>query len=541
MVEPWIALVGPEVEENLSLRYLAASLEAAGLRCQIFGFNADCDFSRIARRLLEPGPAPLLVGLSLAFQWRARDFLALAMALREGGLRSHITAGGHFATFAAPELLRDFSELDSICRFEAEHTLRELAHALRAGTPLELVAGLALWRDGQLRLTAPRPLPELGALPPPIRRGEPARCFGHGIMPLVGSRGCYGHCRFCCIAAWHEQGTAGPRFRLRPVEHIADEMAAEHQRRGIEIFVFEDDNFFLPRAADSLERIHALGDALARRGVRRFATVVKARADDVQREPFAALCERLHCIRAYVGIETDSARGLRTLGRQARREHNHRALEVVRELGLYICFNLLLFDPESTLADLEDNLEFMGAVADYPFCVGRVELYAGTPLLADLLAQGRCRGDYLQWDYALGDPAMQRVFQLFMRTMRQRNYGDGAAVVALWLLRFDLEAIGFFHPSQLRSEWRERAIGITRRLSLDTVQTLRAIIDHVRSGGPPADDEPFGRGLRQRCAEIDREVIVAAHELGREMSLAVAQDASLCVVRRMLEARGSHE
>jgi hypothetical protein len=27
---PWIALVGPEFEENLSLRYLASSLAAAG-------------------------------------------------------------------------------------------------------------------------------------------------------------------------------------------------------------------------------------------------------------------------------------------------------------------------------------------------------------------------------------------------------------------------------------------------------------------------------------------------------------------------------
>jgi anaerobic magnesium-protoporphyrin IX monomethyl ester cyclase len=541
MVEPWIALVGPEVEENLSLRYLAASLEEAGLRAEIFGFNADCDFSRIVRRLREEPSPPLLVGLSLAFQWRAQDFLALGMALRAGGLRSHITAGGHFATFSAGELLRDFHELDSICRFEAEHTLCELAHALRAGTPLERVPGLALWRDGRLRLTAPRPLPELAALPPPVRRGEPARCFGHGIMPLVGSRGCYGRCRFCCIAAWHEHGTAGPRFRLRTVEHIADEMAAEHRERGIEIFVFQDDNFFLPRAADSLERIHALGDALDARGVRRFATVVKARADDVRRELFAPLCERLHCIRAYVGIETDSARGLRTLGRDARREHNHRALEVVRELGLYICFNLLVFDPETTLADLEENLEFMGAVADYPFCVGRVELYAGTPLLGELLAHGRCRGDYLGWDYRLGDPAAERVFRLFLRSMRARNYGDRAAVVALWLLRFDLEACRFFHPSPFRGEWLERAIGITRRLSLDTVQTLRAIVAHVRSGSSPADDDALGRGLRQRCAELDREIIAAAHELAAEMSRGVGQDASLCVVRRMLEARGSHE
>ena len=39
----WVALVGPEVEENLSLRYLAASLERAGIRAELFPFNSGVD------------------------------------------------------------------------------------------------------------------------------------------------------------------------------------------------------------------------------------------------------------------------------------------------------------------------------------------------------------------------------------------------------------------------------------------------------------------------------------------------------------------
>ena len=41
----WIALVGPEIEENLSLRYCAASLEAAGYRCEILPFHEDGHFA----------------------------------------------------------------------------------------------------------------------------------------------------------------------------------------------------------------------------------------------------------------------------------------------------------------------------------------------------------------------------------------------------------------------------------------------------------------------------------------------------------------
>ena len=40
----WVALIGPELEENLSLRYLAASLQRAGVESRILPFNGERDF-----------------------------------------------------------------------------------------------------------------------------------------------------------------------------------------------------------------------------------------------------------------------------------------------------------------------------------------------------------------------------------------------------------------------------------------------------------------------------------------------------------------
>jgi hypothetical protein len=535
VADSWIALVGPEVEENLSLRYLAAAADRAGHRTEILSFNSDRDFSRIVAAILRGKTQPFLTGLSLAFQWRAQDFLALAMALREEGYAGHLTAGGHFATFAAQDLLRSFDELDSVCRFEAEMTIVELANALKDGQPLETVAGLALRHGSEVTLTAPRPLPELDSLAWPDRRGKPARCFGHPIMPLIGSRGCYGQCSFCCIAAWHKTAGKGRRFRVREVEDIAEEMAEQHRARGIEIFVFQDDNFFWPMAEASLARIHALADALEARGVRRYATVVKARPNDVDRQVFSALVHRLHCIRAYVGLETNSPAGLLTLRRQSDPTHNQGALAVVRELGLYICFNILLFDPDTELADITRNTAFMRSVADYPFCVGRVELYAGTPILDRMAREGRCRGDFLQHDYRLRSPEVERAFRLFMHCLGARNFGDDAPVVRLWLLRFDVEACRFFHPDLYQNEWHERAVAITRTLSLDTAEVLDAIVDHCRSGRPVRDDENFARDREHRCREVNHRVASDAQCLADEMSRAVGSAASLCDVRRVRE------
>src|SRR4051794_38063228 len=105
MNQPWIALVGPEIEENLSLRYLASSLAENGIASRIVAFNDVHALPDVLAALLGP-EQPFLVGLALSFQWRASDFLALAMALREHEYLGHITAGGHFATFAGHDLLR---------------------------------------------------------------------------------------------------------------------------------------------------------------------------------------------------------------------------------------------------------------------------------------------------------------------------------------------------------------------------------------------------------------------------------------------------
>ena len=186
----WVALVGPEFEENLSLRYLASSLEASGYAVEIVPFNYEYDLPAIASQIAGASEPPLLIGLSLAFQWRAKDFLALAMALRQSGYTGHITAGGHFATFAAQDILKDFPELDSICRQESEETLVALVRAVEGNRPLAEIPGLAVRnRDGNVILTEQPRLPDLARLQWPDRRGEPAVCFAHAISPLVGSRG----------------------------------------------------------------------------------------------------------------------------------------------------------------------------------------------------------------------------------------------------------------------------------------------------------------------------------------------------------------
>ncbi len=530
----WVALVGPEIEENLSLRYLASSLARAGYRSEILGFNGDNDFGRVLAAILDADEAPVVVGISLAFQWRARDFLALAMALREGGYTGHITTGGHFGTFACKEVLAEFDEVDSVCRQEAEETLVALVRAVENGTPLSAIAGLAYREktaDGpdEVRLTCLPTMPDLASLPRPDRRGAPAACFDHAIAPIVSSRGCYANCTFCCIAAWHEQTMPGKRYRVRDIGDVADEMVAMQRERNVEVFVFHDDNFFLPGHSKNLVRINALADALEERGIGRYATVVKARPTDADPAVFRALVERLHCIRTYVGIETDADQGLETLNRWAQSRHNHATIALARELDLYTCFNLLLFDPDTTVESLETNISFIEAAPEFAFNFGRVELYAGTPLLQRMLAEGRCTGDWMQWDYKLHDPAVERIFDLTMKLFHPRNFGDGALANHLMGTRFDAEVCRYFHPDVWRKSWGDEAKDLSRALSTDTAQSLRKILAHV-TANEARTDRAFVRALAPELRAAEEVIGERARDFARAMQAAIGRGAPLTIL-----------
>ena len=71
--------------------------------------------------------------------------------------------------------------------------------------------------------------------------------------------------------------------------------------------------------------------ALHARDIGPFGVVVKARPNDADREVFGVLRQRLHCLRAYVGIETDADQGLVTLQRRLASRQNHAAIEVLFE------------------------------------------------------------------------------------------------------------------------------------------------------------------------------------------------------------------
>ena len=519
-----VLLVGAEFEENLSLRYLAAAVEEDGEASVLLPFNRAAQADEIVRQAAAADP--LVVGISIPFQLRAREFLDLATALRAGGYRGHITAGGHFATFEYENILRDFPAVDSVVRHEGEATLRELCRRLRSGEPVAGLAG-AVTRapEGGIVDGGKRRLPPLDTLPFPVRLGEPHQVMGVKVSPIVGSRGCYADCSFCCIFAYAENAD-GARYRRRSPESVFEEMRREYVERGVRLFVFHDDNFFVPAVAKNVERYRLLRELLDGAGMRDIGLVIKCRPNDVDPELFRQL-KAMGMIRAYVGIETNSDEGVVSLNRRITPEDNRRALTVFRALDIYYSYNVLIFDPEATLDGVRRNLDFMEEFGDVPFNFCRAEVYAGTPLKEILEHQGRLKGDYFAWGYEMREPRVEVLFRIAMTAFAGRNFKhDGVANLNLGV-RFDNEVMRRFFPECWDAGWQARLVGFSRAVADDSVTRMREALAFVTEADvyDHARVKAFTVELARGVARADLGLVGECKALRREMERRIVERA----------------
>ncbi|NMC72461.1 MAG: radical SAM protein, partial [Myxococcales bacterium] len=500
-----VVLIGAEHEENLSTRYLAAALRQAGHRAELVAFGGPEEEAEAVRRTM--AAAPGLVGLSMVFQRRAREFGALARALREAGYGGPVAAGGHFPTFAWRALLAAEPAIDLVVRHEGERTVVELAEAIErgeSGERLAAIPGVVVRADGGGVVEGPprAHADDLDALPFPARDGPLTRHLGIPAAFVVGSRGCWYRCSFCCIQAWH-RAAVGPVYRARSAENVADELWELRRRHGARIFNFHDDCFFLPSREATVAKAAAYRRAFERRGLlEEVALIAKVRPDQVHEETIGAWREA-GLFRAYVGIESASEQGLRTLRRGTTRADNARALDLCAAHGIYACFNLLFFHPDGTEEAARQDIAFLRRYAHVPHNTGRTEVYVGTPLHERLAREGRLWGSEFGWDYRIADPTIETMLRVFARAFRSRNFDcDGVANRAIGL-GYYLQVLRRFYPAADRPALGAEVDATVRAINHDTLDGFEEILDYARAPGSAADTERFAEELRGRVSERD--------------------------------------
>lgn len=471
-----IALVGPHRQENLALQYLAASAAEEGHLPRIIGHNGREDLDAALRAVFEY--APHVVGLAVPFQYTIDETLLLARTLRERGFTGHLTCGGHVPTFCYRELLTDCPALDTVVRHEGEQTFVALLRAIAEDRPTRDMPGL-VWRGPRgIEVGARRPqIKNLDTIPIPLRDAEPYCVGGVPMGFVIGARGCVGECEYCSIAAF-EAGAQGGRYRLRSPEPIADEIAELHQRQGARIVFFHDDLFLMPNERATVERVHALGEALRRRGLPELMCWVKGRPDNITPAVLGA-ARALGVDHIFLGVENASLARLRYLGRTHTPEDNRRALALCREHGILPSFNFMLFDPDAALEDVAATLDFADAHVGLPWNLCRTEIYSGTALLDRLRAEGRIQGDYRSYGYVMRDARAEMMFRILRVALHDRAFAFDSLLNRLISLSFARQVHERFFPGQTTATLGARVTDLMVAGQRDTLAILRQVMDHV--------------------------------------------------------------
>ena len=473
-----VLLVGFQDQDNLGLRYLLSSARQAGFEGRIETYEADPrPIVELARRL-----EPDVIGLSLIFQYMAPDFGRMVAALRASGCRAHITLGGHYPSFDYAEVLQRIPGADSIVRFEGELTLVALMERLSADEDWRDIKGIA-WRDGADVIANPlRPaLEDLDQLPCPERGDIDYAGQDLPMASVLGSRGCPWDCSFCSIRPFYE-AQGGKLRRLRAPEAVVEEMRVLHVERGVRVFLFQDDDF-LATGRRARQWAEAIAAGIVDTGLRgRIAFKMSCRADEVKHDTLAALA-KAGLTHVYMGVEHGDEEGLKHMNKMMQPHHPIEAGEVLRAVGLSFDFGFMLLEPYSTFASVRNNIDFLDRFVGDGWTVAsfcRTLPYAGTPLKAQLEAEGRLLGTPFEPDYAFLDPKLDRFYDWMLLTFRERNFTSNGLAESLKSLLFEARLNLAGYRTWTAAE-RGRLHALTAQANGHALYALKTAADHIEA------------------------------------------------------------
>jgi radical SAM superfamily enzyme YgiQ (UPF0313 family) len=393
----------PANTEHLGIRLVAAGLAAAGFRPRVLPVGVPADAGATVDEAL--AARPFLVGVSISDPLSAPLVLAFVRLLRQRGFVGHITAGGALATLERARLLADHPAIDSVVRHAGEAVMVELARALGEGGDLGRVPGLTT------RLSEGRGNPHAFAASRlrPLRAEEPPTLIGIPKADVAASRGCAGGCAYCGVSALEreleherrllglERGAARGSIH-RPIDDLADEVAALYHDRSVRVVQVVDDNLLGPDARAARAWLADLEAALLRRRVGTMAWRLMAEPSVLTDEVVDALA-RLGALSVLVGIESLTPRGKAALHRRGTVADDVAVLHRLAARGIAPLLNVLALRPDGTLDDARAELAGLGQLDDFAWEVVPLTVWPGTTLAAQLAAKGQLagRGAGLAW------------------------------------------------------------------------------------------------------------------------------------------------
>jgi len=273
--------------------------------------------------------------------------------------KAHVVVGGPHATPLAPELLRHYTSVDTVCVGESDVTFLELVDRIANGQSTKGIAG-TVYRDGDRIVVGPKrkSIANLDEL------ASPHHWFDTHIM--MTSRGCPWACTFCgAETSW------GRGFRAHSIDYVLDAMESAVARLPVKMIQIKDDTF-----TTNKKRVLELCRRMRERKLDFFwscDTRVDLLSDELLREMRLAGCQRLS-----LGVETGSQRILDLIDKKITVDEILESTELAKKYGIKVRYYMMLGNRGETKETFQETLAFLERAKPHEYVFSCLSIYPGT-------------------------------------------------------------------------------------------------------------------------------------------------------------------
>ena len=342
-IEHYNDVANAPLSASLNSGYALAVARCSGWDTAYLDLGSDTadTAGRAARILAEGGD---LVLFHWVYAWGHEQEVCAILDLLRQHSPALLGAFGLFPTLARQRLLRYAPHLDFILAGEFEATLAELLQVCGEQGTLTALPGVVVREEAFVA----RPLiNELARLPLPDDVG--ANC-SYSSLNIAASRGCYGACSFCFIQRFY----GCSQRRVRPLASLEQELERRLARRSIDSLYFIDPSFIGPGLKEQ-ERVLAIGRLAQGLGL---PFGFETRVDTIDPQLVSRLAGN-GARSVFLGIESGCQAVLQRIGKRISTEQADRAVRTIRDSGLQLTIGFIMFEPDTSLLELEENYRFL--------------------------------------------------------------------------------------------------------------------------------------------------------------------------------------
>jgi anaerobic magnesium-protoporphyrin IX monomethyl ester cyclase len=471
--------------DNLGIGYMSAILNKTGINTKVIDFRGTR--SSILKAIKKYDP--VLVGFSILFLNHIDHFVKLIEYLRQGGIRCHFTAGGHYASLKSDELFNIIPWLDSIVRFEGEYTLPELVNYIVSGKDWRHIESIVYKNNDKLVYNPVRPLErDLDTFPCPVRAPLRKFAFNKKFATILAGRGCIYECSFCNSRKFYSL-PQGPVKRIRKPEMVVQEMKYLHYSKKCSVFLFQDDDFPV-RSKLQPDWVQRFCSELDREGLRnKVIWKINCRPDEVEEEIFSLM--RNHGLyNVFLGIEDGTDIGLKYLNKHLTVDKTLEAIAIIKKLEIGFDYGFILFQPLTLFTSLIENLDFLRGICGDGYTTipfqKLIPLYE-TRVEKELMEAGRLKVSDEGKDYDFIEESMNQYYDFVFGCFKEWMRGpEGIENLSKWARNYFSVYMSFFEitPAVTKIHRKVRkVISESNIFLLDTMKELALVFQTKQHPG----------------------------------------------------------